>query len=124
MSNEEKTVIQEHKVAKGHRFVMKDRALLIEVSPQNFGRIYKLDQPVTIIGRDKSCHIQLDDEECSKEHCSIRVDEEGFLTIEDEGSTNGTLVNGKKLKKPRLLNFVDRIVVGQTIFRFLREESL
>lgn len=124
MSDQEKTVIQEHKIAKGHRFVMKDRALLIEVSPKNFGHIYKLDQPVTFIGRDKECHIKLDDEECSKVHCSIRVDSEGFLSIEDEGSTNGTLVNGKKLKKARLLNFVDRIVVGQTIFRFLREETL
>jgi len=124
MNNSDKTIIQEKQAGKGHRFEMKERALLIEVSSQNFGRIHLLDKPINWIGRGKECAIQLKDDEISKIHCSIRIDLEGFITIEDEDSTNGTLVNGKKLKKARNLNFSDRIVVGQTIFRFLREESL
>ncbi|MDA3850481.1 MAG: FHA domain-containing protein [Spirochaetaceae bacterium] len=124
MEIEEKTMIQEHPEGKGHGFKMKKKAILVLVSSENFGKSYNLDRVVNLLGRGRECVVRVKDSECSKVHCSINRDEEGYFTIEDEKSTNGTLVNGKKLKKSRALNFGDRIVVGHSIFRFLKEEAL
>lgn len=122
--DKERTLIQTRPEAKGHGFKMKERALLVQVSAQSLGKVHVLDRMVNLIGRGQDCQIQVRDDEISMVHCSIHVDTTGTMMIEDEGSSNGTLVNGKKLKRPKALNFGDRIVMGKTIFRFLREESL
>ena len=123
-NREDKTLIQEHPEGKGRGFRMKERGLLVQVSGKDLGRTYLLDGVVNLIGRGRECQIRLKDSEISQVHCSVRMDESGALLLEDEGSTNGTLVNGKPLKRARALNFGDRVVIGTTILRFLREETL
>ena len=58
----------------------------------------------------------------SSEHCRVSTRaNEGFM-IEDCGSTNGTLLNGRRIEKPVELSYGDRISVGSTLIRFYREE--
>jgi len=97
--------------------------VLVVVSGTELGRTYLLDERETVIGRDPSCELILDDEGISKEHCLIRADK-GYFFIEDLKSSNGTYVDGKKIKKRSLLNDFERIVLGNTILRFFMEESL
>jgi pSer/pThr/pTyr-binding forkhead associated (FHA) protein len=45
------------------------------------------------------------------------------MLIQDLNSTNGTFVNGKKIKKPFRLKENDEVVLGDKKFTFLRRES-
>ena len=85
------------------------------------GMKYELGVAETIIGRNPTTDITLLDEGISREHAIILCDEDGAYSIEDLQSTNGTKVNGKRIRSCTLADG-DEIVIGQTAFRFgLRE---
>jgi len=65
------------------------------------------------IGRDPSSDLVLDDEQASRRHARLAVGEEGVL-VEDLGSKNGTVVNGRRIRVPTMLEPGDRIVIGET----------
>src|SRR5262245_4850822 len=62
-------------------------ALVIERGPQT-GLSYVLPQGNTTVGRHPESDIFLNDVTVSRQHCRF-VLEEGRLTVEDSGSTNG-----------------------------------
>jgi pSer/pThr/pTyr-binding forkhead associated (FHA) protein len=55
-----------------------------------------------------------DDEEISRSHARLSLDRTGFCAIEDLGSTNGTYVNGLRIKGPETLSEGDTIELGAT----------
>jgi hypothetical protein len=55
----------------------------------------------------------------SRKHAKISV-AHGKITIEDLGSTNGTFVNGEKVKTSRLKEG-DRILIGTSILKLVRQ---
>jgi pSer/pThr/pTyr-binding forkhead associated (FHA) protein len=55
-----------------------------------------------------------DDEEISRSHARLSMDRSGFCAIEDLGSTNGTYVNGLRIKGPQTLSEGDTVEVGGT----------
>ena len=57
-----------------------------------------------------------DDTESSSHHAEI-VDRQGIPVLVDLGSTNGTYLNGTKIRKPEPLHDGDVIVVGSTEMR-------
>lgn len=63
---------------------------------------------------DRKKAIFLDDPEISKLHAAILVIA-GELVVQDLGSTNGVVVNNKKINKSLLVNN-DRVKMGTTIF--------
>ncbi len=67
--------------------------------------------PVTI-GRDKTAHIALDDPQASRIHTAIRYWDDIFI-VRDMGSSNGTLLNGRKIDVAKLTPG-DVIKVGDT----------
>jgi hypothetical protein len=62
------------------------------------------------IGREGAGRIVIEDGKISRHHCTLRYVDSGY-TITDEGSLNGTFVNGKKLRKgsPVRLHVGDRV---------------
>ncbi|MGE4608119.1 MAG: FHA domain-containing protein [Myxococcota bacterium] len=83
------------------------------------GMEYELRSEETLIGRNPTTDITLLDENISREHSIILLDcEVGSYTIEDLQSTNGTKVNGKKVRSSELSDD-DEIEIGHTRFRFL-----
>ena len=64
-----------------------------------------------VLGREQSAAIWIDDSSVSRRHARVVVGESGAV-VEDLGSKNGTLVNGRRLKKEELLSDGDAIVVG------------
>jgi pSer/pThr/pTyr-binding forkhead associated (FHA) protein len=103
--------------------ILKVRAVLLILSGNFLGKSFILDQPSTLIGRDQNCDIQIDDPLISKKHCKILFNEDGHFQIEDMDSKNSTYLNGKILKKPAVMNYGDRIIIGDTILRFFYEEK-
>jgi hypothetical protein len=65
------------------------------------------------IGRSRQCDIVLDDTGVSRRHADIRPSPEGW-TVEDLGSTNGVLVNGRPSSGAQLLHSGDRVELGST----------
>jgi pSer/pThr/pTyr-binding forkhead associated (FHA) protein len=55
-----------------------------------------VDAPRVVIGRSKSCEVQLPDPTVSARHASLRLDE-GRPVVFDEGSTNGVLIDGLRI---------------------------
>jgi pSer/pThr/pTyr-binding forkhead associated (FHA) protein len=61
-----------------------------------------LVKDMTLVGRDEDCDVRLDHKSISKLHCVI-VKTDGLLLIRDLGSTNGTRVNGQRVRRAALL---------------------
>lgn len=77
---------------------------------------YPLHAAITILGRDHSADITLDDPGISRRHCEIRVTYDGphlVASVRDLGSTNGTFINGERLTSSRLADG-DRLTLGRT----------
>jgi pSer/pThr/pTyr-binding forkhead associated (FHA) protein len=55
-----------------------------------------------------------DDDEISRMHARVALDQSGFCAIEDLGSTNGTFVNGLRLTGPQTLSEGDIVELGAT----------
>jgi FHA domain len=74
----------------------------------------------TVVGRDAGAGIRLDgDEFASAQHARIEL-RNGGVWVEDLGSTNGTFVNGDKVKRKRRLRAGDAVRIGQTELRLER----
>jgi predicted component of type VI protein secretion system len=68
------------------------------------------------IGRAAENDLVLDDELVSRLHCRL-VAVEGGVVVMDEGSSNGTWLNGEPLTHPTFLTFHDELVVGRCVLR-------
>jgi uncharacterized RDD family membrane protein YckC len=69
------------------------------------------------IGRAETCNMVLDDKVVSRRHALVRAVEGGYLLV-DNGSANGTLVNGLKVTEHRLKDG-DEIRLGSSTLRFV-----
>jgi pSer/pThr/pTyr-binding forkhead associated (FHA) protein len=99
------------------------RAVLVIRNGGFEGMRFELSAPETLIGRNPSTDITLLDAGISREHAIILYDEEErSYVIEDLQSTNGTKVNGKRIRTSALVPG-DRIQIGRTIFEFVVEEG-
>jgi len=87
----------------------------------NFGdknsKTFNLTDKV-IIGRSEGADIQLDDSFASSSHAKLQKQGATYV-VQDLKSTNGTLLNGKKIKK-ETLNSGDEIKIGKNKFKFLQ----
>src|SRR5881227_3271517 len=75
------------------------RAQLI---PADGGPPIELVKDLTLVGRKEDCDLRLDHKSVSKMHCII-VKTDGLLLLRDLGSTNGTRVNGTRVRRAALL---------------------
>jgi pSer/pThr/pTyr-binding forkhead associated (FHA) protein len=66
------------------------------------GQPVDLVKDLTLVGRDEDCDLRLDHKSISKLHCVI-VKTDGLLLVRDLGSTNGTRVNGQRVRRAALL---------------------
>jgi pSer/pThr/pTyr-binding forkhead associated (FHA) protein len=84
------------------------------------GRDHALGAGECVVGREPGVHFLLDDTLCSRRHFRV-VQEGGLYFVEDLGSTNGTLLNGRKAKRERLSDG-DRIRAGGTEMEFVQKD--
>lgn len=73
------------------------------------------DSGEMLVGRSGDVQIVLSEDMVSRRHARIAYDGQK-ITIEDLGSTNGTFVNGEKIKRCDLKEG-DRVLIGSSIFK-------
>jgi len=100
---------------------MQSRARLVIKNGGLEGTSYELSASETLIGRNPTTDITLLDEGISREHAIILYDEvNDSYSVEDLQSTNGTQVNGKRVRSTTL-SHGDEVRIGRTLFEFVRE---
>ncbi len=75
----------------------------------------KIKKEKFLIGRSPKCHLCAGSTAISRQHCAIKRND-SRVSIKDYGSRNGTLVNGKKIKKETELFSGDEITIGPLKF--------
>lgn len=73
-----------------------------------------IDREVVTIGRDDGMKLRIPVSSVSRRHCELRVTSTGVL-IKDLGSSNGTFVNGHKVRDEEL-EAGDLVGVGPVVF--------
>ncbi len=77
---------------------------------------HQLDIGEHLLGRSADCRVHLNSPEISRHHARLRVRAEG-VDLEDLGSGNGTMVNGRRVTGAAPLTGGDIIGVGDFTFR-------
>jgi pSer/pThr/pTyr-binding forkhead associated (FHA) protein len=96
------------------------RAQLI---PLEGGSPIDIIKDLIVIGRKEECDLRLDHRSISKMHCVI-VKTDGLLLLRDLGSTNGTRVNGHRVRRAALLPN-DQLSIANHKFRvFLGPDAI
>jgi hypothetical protein len=94
---------------------------LVAVGGKIRGHEIVLNEGENIIGRGADCDFPLSVNGVSKKHMSITVNSDTCY-VEDLGSSNGTFVNGKLVKKSTVKN-KDRIAIPNIIFQVVYVEE-
>lgn len=89
---------------------------LVALNGQDAYKTQRLKPGLTKIGTAPPADIVVNDGFMSTDHCSIQCSPAGF-TLVDNGATNGTYVNDRKVQKQELYDN-DMITLGKTNFKF------
>ena len=74
-----------------------------------------------VVGRSSDLDMVLVEEMVSRKHARIAYENDAII-IEDLGSTNGTFVNGEKIKRTQLKEG-DRVLIGTSILKVIAMEG-
>jgi pSer/pThr/pTyr-binding forkhead associated (FHA) protein len=75
--------------------------------------------PINSIGRNVNNTIFVEDDFISANHAMLTFRGRGWF-IEDQGSTNGTYVNGHRIDRPVALSYGDELTIGRVRMRLER----
>ncbi|MCU7842861.1 MAG: FHA domain-containing protein [Candidatus Thiodiazotropha sp. (ex Monitilora ramsayi)] len=95
---------------------------LVVITDDGPAEEFPLTEQRISVGRDETNAVCLGDKSVSRHHATLQRVFRGF-SLQDEGSTNGTRVNGKPITK-RFLNHGDLIEIGKYHLRYLAAEQM
>ena len=95
------------------------------ISGKFVGGIYNIPQDGELfIGRGSDSEITIPEEMVSRKHAKLIVEGHSTVYIQDLNSTNGTFINGERIKKKKLSEG-DRILIGTSVMKLvtIKEEG-
>jgi hypothetical protein len=106
---------------------MNTGAKMKDALPEVLLRSAVIDEDIALegemrIGREKDCEIQLDDSHISRFHARITVADD-LILLEDLGSTNGTYVNGNRIRGQQAVSVGDELRFHNCLFRLVSKQS-
>ena len=93
------------------------------VGGKHAGQVIPLNRRKFLIGREQDCQLRPNSDMVSRHHCVFSVDDFS-VRLRDLGSTNGTLVNGERIRKETVLSSGDRILIGNLDFELLIHQGV
>jgi diguanylate cyclase (GGDEF)-like protein len=100
------------------------RALLVVLSGPAIGHTYSIGPEPVMLGRGEGSEVLIPDPGISRQHARIELRGDRFFVV-DLGSTNGTLVDGARIKDAEPLRDGNRIQLGsRSIIKFSMMDSL
>jgi pSer/pThr/pTyr-binding forkhead associated (FHA) protein len=94
---------------------------LVVVAGKKRGEEYVLEEGDNVLGRDAECEIHFPVPGVSKKHMNITVTDDTCY-VQDLGSSNGTFLNGKAIKRATAKNG-DKIALPDTIIQIVHVEE-
>ena len=95
------------------------RGCLLQIYPAAVhADMIRLTKRRTLIGRDLSCDVALEDTAVSRNHAAVDCDDNGYHAV-DLGSRNGTFVDDQLLLDRRRLNGGELVRIGSTVLKFM-----
>jgi hypothetical protein len=89
---------------------------IVATNGKHADQTFKLKPARTLIGTGAGCDVKVDDQFMSSHHCEVRFEGSSFKLF-DLGSTNGIVVNDKKVREHELIDN-DLFRLGRTEFKF------
>lgn len=86
-----------------------------QLLPLDGGTPIDINKDLVVVGRKDDCDVRLEHKAVSKVHC-VLVKTDGLLLVRDLGSTNGTRVNGTRVRRAALLPN-DQLCIAHYKFR-------
>ena len=91
---------------------MEVQLLVVQGEPR--GKAFHFPPGEFVFGRGPECHVRPNSAWVSRQHCMLRVTDDGAL-VRDLGSSTGTLVNGLRVVGERVLSAGDRLHLGPVV---------
>lgn len=88
------------------------QASLKVIGGKNDGKLIQFKSKKFLVGREQDCHLRPNSDLVSRHHCVFTLDDY-TLRLRDLGSTNGTLVNGRRIRGETVLTPGDVVRIGK-----------
>ncbi len=88
------------------------QASLKVIGGKNDGKLIEFKSSKFLVGREQDCHLRPNSDLVSRHHCVFTLDDY-TLRLRDLGSTNGTLVNGRRIRGEIVLTPGDVVKIGK-----------
>lgn len=75
-----------------------------------------IDHLPFVVGRSRSCDGQVYHPMVSRQHCTFK-EEDGTVAVEDLHSSNGTFINGHRVREKAVVHDGDEINLGCVAYR-------
>ncbi|MCB0272267.1 MAG: diguanylate cyclase [Bdellovibrionales bacterium] len=118
----EKTIIKHKSQTLDEKKVQKHPCLIV-LQGLYVGEVFQLDEPVMVLGRDREAQIVIMEDGISRQHARFEINDENIFLM-DLGSTNGTSVNGARIKGQIQLRDGDKIQIGDVLLKFSFQDEI
>jgi len=88
---------------------------LIVIKEGNRAKRLRLHHEMTVVGRRRDCNLCIPSSEVSRRHCLLHF-HDGYLTVEDLKSINGTYLNEQQIVEKSVVYPGDRLGIGPVHF--------
>lgn len=101
-------------------------ACVVVIHGEGLGRRVDIRKDALLVGRSYEAGLSIPHKSVSRQHCRIWCDDAGCYRIRDLGATNATHLNEARLAAgiDALLGDGDRITVGESILKFIAQDSV
>ena len=110
------------KSAPGLQMPVGKRLSLAIIDGPDSGSVFRIEKPRVTIGRSGN-DLNINDTEASRQHAAVEV-RDTVYTVNDLGSTNGTLMDGAKISEPTELADKGEFQIGSSTIMLIVTDDL
>ncbi|HEV8660613.1 MAG TPA: FHA domain-containing protein [Thermoanaerobaculia bacterium] len=98
------------------------RLSLAVIDGPDAGNVFRIEKPRVTIGR-AGADLNLNDTEASRQHAAVEI-RDTIYTVNDLGSTNGTIMEGERITEPKELTDKGEFQIGSSTIMLIVTEDV